>query len=314
MAVASLQNQSFQNWELLILDNASTEDSWNIVTQVTDKDARIEAFRNEENVGWAKGTSLLLPKAKGEYVTFLAADDFINDETLGDLAVKLEKEKPDIAFVGNAFLEVKDDLSIRVLGGNCPRYCLYGPENRSECIVEILKTVYFNSMFHYCRTSFLDECGIDFFTPYYGDCGGMTEGLCRANKIMTYDRVVYLLSMNTSQTYGMSIWDYYKVTSGQWKSLSEVFERENYSEEDNVRFVAEKIFDNYLSHLDILMNNGNCRDRYMNPIEVSQEKKIQQVRDLLNDEYMNKLLDFLHQERLKKALEDECIRFETEGN
>jgi glycosyltransferase involved in cell wall biosynthesis len=147
MAVASLQNQSFQNWELLILDNASTEDSWNIVTQVTDKDARIEAFRNEENVGWAKGTSLLLPKAKGEYVTFLAADDFINDETLGDLAVKLEKEKPDIAFVGNAFLEVKDDLSIRVLGGNCPKYCLYGPENRSECIVEILKTVYFNSMF-----------------------------------------------------------------------------------------------------------------------------------------------------------------------
>ncbi|MBQ7506142.1 MAG: hypothetical protein IJT05_02345, partial [Lachnospiraceae bacterium] len=166
-----------------------------------------------------------------------------------------------------------------------------------------LSQTYYNSMFHYCRLSFLKTHGIDFYEPFYGDCGGMTEALCRAEKILSYDKVVYLLTMNTSQTHGKYTWNFYRIISGQWKAFKEVFERENYRGEQNIRYVAEKIFDNLVGHIDILMNNGTCRDKCMNPISVTYEQRMLQVKEMLQDPYIADLFNYLGQNRLKAALE-----------
>lgn len=303
LTVSSLQSQSCADWELLILDNSEGDAPWDLITKTAAADSRIRTFRSEKNVGWAKGTAELLQYAGGEYATFLAADDFLNADSLEGLSRSLKEEAPDVAFVGNAYIEVEEDLSIRVTGGVSPDYMIYDSRFRSECIAEILSRTYYNSMFHYCRLSFLRDKKIDFFEPYYGDCGGMTEALCRADKILSYDKVVYLLSMNTSQTYGKYTWDFYKIIAGQWKSFKAVFEKEDFRDEQKIRFVAEKVFDNLVRHIDILMNNGSCRDRYMNPISVTREQRIEQVKEMLQDPYIADLFDFLGQYRLKAALE-----------
>ena len=69
-AISSCLRQNFSSWELLILDNSDkSEAPWKMIQNAMTYDKRIRGFRSEKNVGWAKGSQVLLGHAKGEYVT-----------------------------------------------------------------------------------------------------------------------------------------------------------------------------------------------------------------------------------------------------
>lgn len=91
-AINSVLQQSEPSFELLILDNSdhNREKSWQLLTENSKQDLRIRIFQSGENVGWAKGASILLEKAQGKYMTFLAADDFLLPEALAEVK-KLQK-------------------------------------------------------------------------------------------------------------------------------------------------------------------------------------------------------------------------------
>jgi glycosyltransferase involved in cell wall biosynthesis len=72
-AVKSILNQDHENWELLILDDASTDSTLAIAISINDE--RIKVFRNDENRGYLLSCNELFEKAKGDFITFLDADD-----------------------------------------------------------------------------------------------------------------------------------------------------------------------------------------------------------------------------------------------
>ncbi len=72
-AIGSILNQTYPNWELLILDDGSTDETASIITGLTD--VRIRKFKNEENQGYLKSCNILFTEVKGDLVTFLDADD-----------------------------------------------------------------------------------------------------------------------------------------------------------------------------------------------------------------------------------------------
>ena len=78
----SIISQSFQNFELIIVDNASTDLTAKICEEYLKKDKRILFFKTEKNKGirWAYETVLF--KAKGEYFIWVAADDKFSDDFL----------------------------------------------------------------------------------------------------------------------------------------------------------------------------------------------------------------------------------------
>jgi glycosyltransferase involved in cell wall biosynthesis len=72
-AIESILNQSFKDFEFLILDDASSDKSYEIVTEFDD--SRIKVFRNESNLRLAKSLNKLLDASKGEYIVRMDADD-----------------------------------------------------------------------------------------------------------------------------------------------------------------------------------------------------------------------------------------------
>lgn len=72
-AIDSILNQTHQNFELLIADNASTDKTRQIIDSYTD--ARIKKFHNNSNLGYLKNCNKLLSLAKGDYIAFQDADD-----------------------------------------------------------------------------------------------------------------------------------------------------------------------------------------------------------------------------------------------
>jgi glycosyltransferase involved in cell wall biosynthesis len=72
-------NQTYQNIEIIIGDNCSTDNTWVILQEWAQKDARIKIFRNEKNVGPVLNWKECMDRATGEYVKILWSDDLISD-------------------------------------------------------------------------------------------------------------------------------------------------------------------------------------------------------------------------------------------
>jgi glycosyltransferase involved in cell wall biosynthesis len=74
-AIQSVKDQTYQNIECVILDNGSTDGSHNVIRQAIGDDPRFGFHRIPENLGHLGGALWLLNHLKGEFVTFLDADD-----------------------------------------------------------------------------------------------------------------------------------------------------------------------------------------------------------------------------------------------
>jgi len=74
-AIESVLNQSFEDFEFLILDDASTNNTYNIIKSYQNIDKRIELLKNNSNIGLTKSLNTLISKAKYEYIARQDADD-----------------------------------------------------------------------------------------------------------------------------------------------------------------------------------------------------------------------------------------------
>ncbi len=80
--VNSVLNQTYQNWELLIVDDCSSDNSLVILKRFEQNDNRIKVYVNETNKGAAYSRNLALREAKGKWIAFLDSDDLWVPEKL----------------------------------------------------------------------------------------------------------------------------------------------------------------------------------------------------------------------------------------
>lgn len=73
--IESVVLQSYTNWEMIIIDDCSTDNSIKIITEYTRSIPNIRILRNKQNVGVAETRNIGIREAKGEYIAFLDSDD-----------------------------------------------------------------------------------------------------------------------------------------------------------------------------------------------------------------------------------------------
>jgi glycosyltransferase involved in cell wall biosynthesis len=74
VAIESIINQTYQNWELLITDDKSSDNTLKIIESFTD--SRIKLFHNLENLGYLKTCNKLFKLCDGDFIAFQDADDY----------------------------------------------------------------------------------------------------------------------------------------------------------------------------------------------------------------------------------------------
>ena len=67
-AVDSILSQAFSDFEFIIVNDGSTDESGDILTSLAEKDKRIQLIQNEENIGLTRSLNKGLVQAKGEYI------------------------------------------------------------------------------------------------------------------------------------------------------------------------------------------------------------------------------------------------------
>ncbi len=99
--ISTVRKQTYQNWELLLVDDCSADDSRQRIRSCIREDSRIRLIEKERNEGAARARNTGIEAAKGRYIAFLDADDlWMADKLERELAFMEEKQA---AFVFTAY-------------------------------------------------------------------------------------------------------------------------------------------------------------------------------------------------------------------
>ncbi len=82
--VQSVLNQKFRDYQIILVDDGSTDNSGEICEQLLRQDQRIQVI-HQKNAGLSAARNAGIKKAKGEYITFIDSDDYIGNDTLKPL-------------------------------------------------------------------------------------------------------------------------------------------------------------------------------------------------------------------------------------
>jgi glycosyltransferase involved in cell wall biosynthesis len=94
-ALDSILQQTFQDFEVIISDNASTDSTMVICQEYAAKDSRVRYYRNQENIGAARNFNKTFQLARGDYFKWAAADDMISPSFL-ERCVQILDQDPSV--------------------------------------------------------------------------------------------------------------------------------------------------------------------------------------------------------------------------
>jgi glycosyltransferase involved in cell wall biosynthesis len=97
-SIGSMMNQTLRDWQLICVDDASTDGSLALLREWEERDSRIEVIALTKNGGQAHARNIGLKRAKGDYICFLDADDTIDANTIELLYDNVKRYGADIVY------------------------------------------------------------------------------------------------------------------------------------------------------------------------------------------------------------------------
>lgn len=166
--IESVIGQTYQNWELIVADDGSKDNSVQIIQEFCNKDSRIKLIthKNNANKGLPETVKFALENATGEYVAFLESDDIWHKDNLQEKIQALEKyPNADFIFNGVEYFGDEEMVQSCLPNYNNMRKELLEEKNAGK-ILEKMGLCNLVPTFScvMARTEVLKECSFD--TPY----------------------------------------------------------------------------------------------------------------------------------------------------
>lgn len=106
--IQSVQNQTYSNWEMIIVDDGSIDNTEEIILSLIEKDTRIQFYKLNQNSGPAVARNIGIEKAKGKYLTFIDADDIWFSGFIENSIKTIEETK--LPFVFSSYKRANENL------------------------------------------------------------------------------------------------------------------------------------------------------------------------------------------------------------
>lgn len=118
-SLGSVQAQTHALWETVVVDDGSTDDTWDVLQRVAAQDARVHVV-HQKNMGQFYARQVGIKAATGEYVIFLDSDDELEPNCLSSIAAVLEQADYDmILYMAQKVVDGKiTDQTVGFLGEN----------------------------------------------------------------------------------------------------------------------------------------------------------------------------------------------------
>lgn len=195
--IESVKRQEYNNWELILVDDGSSDNSYNICASYAKNDNRIQVI-SQRNTGAAgarnKGTSM----AQGEYILYLDSDDYWEGkEALCHLSDKIQETNCDICLFG-CWDEFADTGERKKSRGNYNKEIFYNG-TKKQILESLIKDSQFpgSCWIMAINTSFIMSCNIEFITGHRAeDIDWIMQVLSQARKISYIEDAFYIYKKN----------------------------------------------------------------------------------------------------------------------
>ena len=190
----SMTRQTFPDWELLLVDDGCTDSSPALCDQFAAKDSRARVFHRTKNQGVSAARNLALQEAKGDYITFLDADDTYEDHALETLWNLREQSGTDSAACAHTYLwpdgkeAVETLLPAGVYDEAAMRENLVYPLLGDRLTQPVLNGFIVRYLF---STDIIRKAHIVFDGPYLEDELFVLEYFCNAHSLAVTDQPLY---------------------------------------------------------------------------------------------------------------------------
>ena len=185
VSLESVLMQKFKNFELIVVDDCSTDKTYEVLKKYEKKDSRIHVLKNEKNCGPSISRNNAVDIAKGEYIVYLDGDDTLYDKnTLEKVNKVIGKDKPDITYFG-----------VQYVGGSNKAY-LPNAENSTQK-ARIVCDMHFPVASKVWRRKFLLENDIKFIGGmYYEDMVYSIKAAIKSKKLKYGEFPIYIYYRN----------------------------------------------------------------------------------------------------------------------
>jgi glycosyltransferase involved in cell wall biosynthesis len=140
----SVIEQTFQDWEALVVDDASEDGTFMAAQEYAKKDPRIKVMRNVRPKGVSGTRNTGIRNASGEWIAFLDGDDLFDHRTL-EHRVASAKQLPDCSFISGDFLILREDGTTehipQSLANSRWRGILHAPDKPHDAITVLEKPI-----------------------------------------------------------------------------------------------------------------------------------------------------------------------------
>lgn len=235
----SVLAQTFTDFEVICIDDKSTDSSFKILCEYAEKDNRFQVLQNEHNRGLSFTRNVGLSHAKGKYVYFLDSDDDIVPECLELIQTTAERTNAEIVFFG--YREKKGYEKEKLFP--IPGYICGKIWNGRELFVELERTSYTftAAQLKLWKKSFLEKFGLQFYEGiYHEDILFSFSALAHAECVTCLCDILYDYYRNPNSITGQML------TFRHIESLIVVIDE------------MEKVWELYNSMWDNSMNDAAC--------------------------------------------------------
>ena len=113
-AVTSVLRQSYQNFEIFIIDDKSTDNTLSCARAFAEQDYRVRVIANHKNLGVAQSRNIGIEAADGDYIAFLDSDDIWMPDKLERQIAEMEINCLDLCYTAYGFMDAEGNISKKI--------------------------------------------------------------------------------------------------------------------------------------------------------------------------------------------------------
>lgn len=138
-SLGSVLNQTYKNYELIVVDDCSTDNTMNVISEIAKNNPNVKVYQTPQNMRQGGARNLGLSHANGEYILFLDSDDALfSNNVLEKLNTIIESKHPDLIYTGFKATGCRD-FEVMPTEENCNREYRLGEWKWVNCYTLCLR-------------------------------------------------------------------------------------------------------------------------------------------------------------------------------